>query len=1203
MDYQTQTTEQLIESLQALQQKSAASLSAQSSNPDGPSVECLAIELQIARIERELQGRQVLELQSQLQSVRKEQELLRTILDLAPNFIFAKDQDGKFILSNRAHAEFTGARVEEIIGKSDADFNPLAEQVRRFLEDDREVLETGRDKFIAEEKSTNARGQMRWLQTIKRPLFGPDGKARHVLGIATDITERMELERRQQALSSLGESLSAATSREGAAQIIADISGALLGWDGFSLELYSAEEDKFYAVLHIDIVDGKKQKIPAVYSETSPNEFDRRILRSNGKLILKEEPITMAPGLTPFGDTSRPTASLMFVPIRDRTQVIGMLSLQSYTLHAYDQNDLQALQLLADHCGGALTRIRAEQSLRASEARFRRLAESNLIGITFWDSRNDVTDANDAFLKMVGYSREDLLAGKINTRGITPAEWQAKDQNAGDEIKARGFCDAYEKQYIRKNGSRVDVFAGAALLEGKADCGVSFVVDISERKRVERFNAILSKLAESLSAAATPPEAARIIADASDELLGWDSCHLDLYRVEHDTIHHVLNIDTIGGQRQPIKPLYHDQVPTPMQRRVLEQGQQLILRSEPYSLSGDTRPYGNTSPSASLIFVPIRNRTQTIGFFSVQSYQHNAYDQDDLNTLQTLADHCGGALERIRAQEEIAARARQQSAVATLGFDALAGTDLQALMDEAARLIVQTLGLEFSDILKFLPASSNALLMAGVGWKKELIGSAKISAQPESLIGYALQTQAPVIIENLKLERRFRGADLLYEHNVISGLTLIIPGRFKPWGLLGAYTTQRRTFTQDDVHFLQAIANLLAESEERKRYEERLQIFKEMDYAILAARSSEAIADVTVRGAERLVPCDVALILITNEEMQETRALAVSISGVRKAVKKELVPEQFVLAQLLEPSQEKAFIAALANLCAIPKKNFQSLFSVPLLSGGNLTGVFVLGSIRPDAFSSEHREIAHELASQLSIAIINAQLFEQVSAGRERLQILSLRLEEVQDIERRNLARELHDEIGQVLTGLKMILEIKMRIIPEIYHESLSEARYLVGDLLKRIQELSLNLRPQLLDDLGLLPALKWHFDRYSSQTEVAVEFKHAGLDKRLSPEIERTAYRIVQEALTNVARHSQARQVAVRLWISDGMAGLQIEDKGCGFESEKILAERVSCGLSGMRERVALLGGRFNLESAPGAGTQLTIELPTMMKAERKNL
>jgi PAS domain S-box-containing protein len=211
----------------------------------------------------------------------------------------------------------------------------------------------------------------------------------------------------------------------------------------------------------------------------------------------------------------------------------------------------------------------------------------------------------------------------------------------------------------------------------------------------------------------------------------------------------------------------------------------------------------------------------------------------------------------------------------------------------------------------------------------------------------------------------------------------------------------------------------------------------------------------------------------------------------------------------------------------------------------------------------------------------------------DSLQALSRRLVEVQEEERRHLARELHDEIGQVLTSLKFALEASAAAPPEAVQAKIGEAQALIGDVLNRVRELSFDLRPALLDHFGLLPALRWLLDRYTASTGVRVDFQHAGLEERLAAELEVTAYRVVQEALTNIARHAQVRQAAVRLWADAETLTIQVEEEGVGFDPEAVMAAGRSSGLTGMHERVRLLGGRLAIDSAPGAGSHLLAELP----------
>jgi PAS domain S-box-containing protein len=208
---------------------------------------------------------------------------------------------------------------------------------------------------------------------------------------------------------------------------------------------------------------------------------------------------------------------------------------------------------------------------------------------------------------------------------------------------------------------------------------------------------------------------------------------------------------------------------------------------------------------------------------------------------------------------------------------------------------------------------------------------------------------------------------------------------------------------------------------------------------------------------------------------------------------------------------------------------------------------------------------------------------------RQRLQVLSRRLAEVQEAERRRVARELHDEIGQHLTVLKLTLQALRDRPAGADSDRLSGALATVDDLMHRVRSLSLDLRPTMLDDLGLLPALLWLIERFGQQPGVQVDFEHWGLGGRLDGEVETTVYRIVQEALTNVARHGRTDHAQVRVWADGCSVGLQVQDSGCGFELESVLEDRDKCGLTGIRERVLLLGGELTIDSQPGRGTCLT--------------
>lgn len=199
-----------------------------------------------------------------------------------------------------------------------------------------------------------------------------------------------------------------------------------------------------------------------------------------------------------------------------------------------------------------------------------------------------------------------------------------------------------------------------------------------------------------------------------------------------------------------------------------------------------------------------------------------------------------------RAERELRIRAEQQAVVADIGRRALQSADLAGLMDEIVARVAETLGVEYCKILELLPSGDAFLLRAGVGWRAGAVGSATVSSGGGSQAGYTLRSGAPVIVEDLATETRFTGPPLLLEHRVVSGISVVIHGGSRPFGVLGAHTTRRRRFTQADVDFLQSIANVLAafigrtESEARAVQAERLAAIGQM-VAGLAHESRNAL--------------------------------------------------------------------------------------------------------------------------------------------------------------------------------------------------------------------------------------------------------------------------------------------------------------------------------------------------------------------------
>jgi PAS domain S-box-containing protein len=214
-----------------------------------------------------------------------------------------------------------------------------------------------------------------------------------------------------------------------------------------------------------------------------------------------------------------------------------------------------------------------------------------------------------------------------------------------------------------------------------------------------------------------------------------------------------------------------------------------------------------------------------------------------------------------------------------------------------------------------------------------------------------------------------------------------------------------------------------------------------------------------------------------------------------------------------------------------------------------------------------------------------------------KLQVLSRRLVEAQETERRNIARELHDEIGQALTVMQLNLQA-MLLSPgmEAVSPRLNESLDAVERVLEQVRDISLDLRPSILDDLGLEPALRWYTERQAALVELRVEFHADQLEQRLDPVIETECFRVAQEALTNVVRHARAKAVTVELRKEDGQLHLRVRDDGVGFDVAPVREQAVrgtSLGLLSMEERALLAGGGLEFKSNPGQGTEVHAWFP----------
>ena len=260
-------------------------------------------------------------------------------------------------------------------------------------------------------------------------------------------------------------------------------------------------------------------------------------------------------------------------------------------------------------------------------------------------------------------------------------------------------------------------------------------------------------------------------------------------------------------------------------------------------------------------------------------------------------------------------------------------------------------------------------------------------------------------------------------------------------------------------------------------------------------------------------------------------------------------------------------------------------------------------SYEAEIITSEGRHIPVEISSRLIFAngvAVGVQGCVRDISEHKRVQAAartySRRVIEAQEAERRRISRELHDQVGQILTAVKMNLHSLWEkcTAPEIL-ASIQDNMEVIDEAVDQVRDLSVDLRPLLLDDFGLPIALRWYLDRQTKRCAIATEFTSHSLceDDRFSSELETACFRIVQEAVTNVVRHARATRIVVTLERNGSDLVLGIADDGAGFDLSVLRNGAATLGLRGMEERVQALGGLFTINSAPSVGTEILARFP----------
>jgi PAS domain S-box-containing protein len=997
----------------------------------------------------------------------------RDIFENAGEGIFQSTPDGRYLVVNPALARMHGfGSPEELIHTlTDISRDVYVDPQRR--KEFKDVLEKQGYLRGFEHQIFRRDGTRIWISVNARAVRNSLGEVLYYEGTVQDINQRRSAEARSTAFGTLARRLSGASTRLEIGRIIAETAQELFGWDSCNLDMYDADRDLVRPMLNVDTIDGRPVDITAFCVDRKPTARARRVIEDGSQLLLREDPIQFDKDAIPFGDTLRPSASIMTVPVRHAAKVIALLSIQSYQRRAYDSAALNDLQTLADYCGEALNRIKAEESLYESEERFRQLAEHFEDVVWLTDQHiQKVLYINPAYERVFRRTCESVYENLESTFDVIHPEDRAELERSL-ERQRNGEHEQAELRIIWPDGSVRWILRRSFPIrntEGEIHLIAGIAQDITERKRAQE------ERRES-------EERYRDLVENSREFI----CTHDLDGV------------ILSANRAAVEVLGYD----------------------PKDFAGRKNFRELLVPEVRDQFADYLERIRRDGFASgltlVQTQTGERRILEYHNSLRTE----GVAAPIVRGMaHDITERKRHEESLKLFRNLIDQSTDAIEVIDQAT--------------LRFIDCNESAHQSLGYS-REEFLALTIFDIDPQidraRLAQFDEEIKASGFATLESVHRRKDGTTFPVEVNV----KLITLGKVYRLAVVRDTTTRKLA------------EQALRESEERYR-----ELFDN-------ARDAIYVHDL----GGRYISLNLA---------------AEKLIGFSRD---QIIGKHF--SNFISPADLKH---VRKNLCRKLDVEGETTYEINLVT-------------------KDRRRVPVEVRSRLiyengqPIGVQGtARDITERRRAQEALQVYSRRLIEAQEAERQILARELHDEIGQVLTAVRINLQTVQGScrdadsLPRV-HDSI----VIVDEALGRIRDISLELRPSLLDDLGLASALRWYVDRYGQRTGIVAEVLCAFEDRgRVPRDLETECFRIAQEALTNVARHARASHVVVQLEDDPEKLLLTIGDNGIGFDSETLLQTASSAstlGLRGMMERALAMHGQIRIDSSPGNGTQIRASFP----------
>jgi signal transduction histidine kinase len=421
----------------------------------------------------------------------------------------------------------------------------------------------------------------------------------------------------------------------------------------------------------------------------------------------------------------------------------------------------------------------------------------------------------------------------------------------------------------------------------------------------------------------------------------------------------------------------------------------------------------------------------------------------------------------------------------------------------------------------------------------------------------------------------------------------------------GDLTARVGIWARDEVGSVQAAFNEMTQNLERSHnalvsYNLQMKAVNELAEVVTLGQGVDAVIELALNRVVAILQANAGFIYLFDQDGQDLRLKAVQ--GVISPELMRLMASQGQEKPIMQQVIETGHAYAIHDMDApgflpseltetLARDGYLTWACAPLKMEGEVIGGFCLGLRNRRTISTNDLSLLEVIGNLVGFSISNAQLLSDLRRKEAELRRALRRAVELQEDERKRLALELHDEIGQALTSILIQLRtFEENRDSEDFGERLEGLRSLTSQTIEELRRLSMDLRPVVLDNLGIVPALKWYVEQAADRSGLNIKFNAPHHFDRLSPDIEMTLYRVAQEGLTNAIRHSKASSIDLCLDYSHKNVKLTILDNGRGFNTRTLES---GLGLVGIRERVELLNGKVGIETSAGTGTRLWVEIP----------